>query len=67
MTSAGVEIVRCTIQVDGSTTGCRVIKSVPFMDAPVLEALSHHKGAPVMKDGQPVVVEYTFSIKFQAQ
>ena len=65
--SSGVEIVRCTIGVDGSTTGCRVIKSVPFMDAPVLEALSHHRGTPVMKDGQPVAVEYTFSIKFQAR
>ncbi len=65
--ASGVEIVRCTIGVDGSTSGCRVIKSVPFMDAPVLEALSHHRGTPVMKDGHPVPVEYTFSIKFQAQ
>ena len=65
--TSGVMIVRCNIAPDGSTSACRILKSVPFMDAPVLEALTHHRGTPVTKDGKALAVEYTFTIKFAAQ
>ena len=58
-------IVKCTIMLDGSVSNCRVIKGVPLMDGPVLAALAKHKGTPVMFQGHPVSVEYTYTIRLK--
>ncbi|MDB4945500.1 MAG: serine/threonine protein kinase [Labilithrix sp.] len=63
---SGTMIVRCLITTEGGLQNCRVIKSVPMMDAPVLSALSRHQGSPVMYQGKPVSVEYTYTIRLKS-
>lgn len=61
----GTMIVRCVITTAGTTQNCRVIKSLPFMDGPVLAAFAAHKGTPVMQNGQPINADYTFTIRLK--
>jgi len=42
---------------------CRVLKSLPFMDRAVVEALEHRRYTPALLRGQPIEVDYTFKIK----
>ncbi len=60
---SGVMIVKCVITTAGSLTNCRVIKGQPHMDQAVLSALSTHRYSPVLFQGQPVSVEYVFTIR----
>jgi protein TonB len=59
----GLMIVRCTINVTGAITNCRVIKEVPHMKQAVLDALYSRRYTPVLFNGQPVNVDYVFNIK----
>jgi protein TonB len=59
-------IVRCVIEVDGHLENCKVIKSLPYMEEAVLSALATHKYTPVMFQGKPQRVNYTFNIKLKA-
>ena len=45
----------------GFLESCRIIKGLPFMDKPMLDALSQRKYTPVMYNGKPVAVQYVFS------
>lgn len=58
----GTLLVRCIVDVQGFVRNCRVIKSLPFMDAAVLHALENRRYAPALIDGRPVEVDYTFRI-----
>ncbi|HEU4535495.1 MAG TPA: TonB family protein, partial [Polyangiaceae bacterium] len=63
---AGVEgtmVVRCTINTAGSLQNCRILKGLPFMEKPVLEAMATRKYTPVMLRGAPVAVEYVFTLR----
>jgi serine/threonine-protein kinase len=63
---AGVEgtvVVRCTITTSGTLQNCRVLKSLPFMDKPVLEAMATRRYTPVMLRGVPQAVEYVFTLR----
>ncbi len=63
---AGVEgtmVVRCTITTGGSLQNCRVLKGLPFMDKPVLDAMATRRYSPVMLRGVPVAVEYVFTLR----
>jgi len=62
---AGVVIAKCTIQVDGSYTNCRLIKGLPFMDSVILAAFAKHKGTPAMYQGHPVAVDYTLTLRLK--
>jgi TonB family protein len=59
---AGTMAIRCVITVDGTVHGCRVIKSLPFMDRAAITALERRKYKPALRAGQPVDVYYTFNI-----
>ena len=63
--ASGVMIVRCTIQKDGSVTNCRVLKSVPAMEQAVLTALQRHHTPPILFQGRPVSVDYTYTIRLK--
>jgi len=54
---------KCIITVRGTLENCRIVKSLPYMDKPVLQALSTRKYTPVLLEGKPVAVEYVFAIK----
>jgi protein TonB len=59
----GMMIVRCTINVAGAITSCRVLKELPHMKQAVLDALYSRRYTPVLFNGQPVNVDYVFNIK----
>jgi len=58
----GTMAIRCVITVDGTVHGCRVVKSLPFMDRAAITALERRKYKPALRAGQPVDVYYTFTI-----
>lgn len=64
--NAGVEgtmVAKCIITVKGSVTDCRILKSLPYMDKPVLDALYSRKYTPVIFEGGPTAVSYIFNIR----
>ncbi|HTO96805.1 MAG TPA: TonB family protein [Myxococcales bacterium] len=60
----GTMAIRCVITVAGKVHGCRVLKSLPFMDRATVNALERRKYKPALRAGQPVDVYYTFTITF---
>ena len=60
----GTMAIRCVITVDGTVHGCRVLKSLPFMDRAAIAALEQRKYKPARRAGRPVDVYYTFTITF---
>jgi serine/threonine-protein kinase len=57
----GTVIAKCTITTSGSLENCRIIRGLPFMDKPMLDALSQRRYTPVIYRGSPVAVQYVFS------
>ncbi|MEP7124329.1 MAG: TonB family protein [Byssovorax sp.] len=60
----GTLLAKCVITTEGALTGCRIIKSLPFLDQPVLAALAQRRYTPVSFQGRPVAVEYVIPFKF---
>jgi protein TonB len=63
----GTLLAKCVITTEGALTDCRIIKSLPFLDQPVLEALAQRRYTPVSFQGRPVAVEYVIPFKFKLQ
>src|SRR5437868_10525076 len=61
----GTMQVRCVVTVAWTVRNCKVIKGVPYMDRPVVDALQARKYKPAMSQGRPVDVFYTFTIKLK--
>ncbi|HZR10270.1 MAG TPA: energy transducer TonB, partial [Myxococcales bacterium] len=59
----GVMIVKCVVSTQGVVRNCRVMKSLPFMDRAVIEALERRRYSPALLRGQPIEVDYTFKIR----
>lgn len=59
----GLMVVRCVVTVQGTVHGCQVLRSLPFMDQAVIEALQRRRYKPATLRGRPVEVNYTFRIK----
>jgi periplasmic protein TonB len=59
----GTMVVRCIVTTQGDVHDCRVIRSLPFMDREVIDALDRWRYQPYLVDGQPVEVDYTFKIR----
>jgi protein TonB len=51
------------VNLEGQVSDCRVVKSLPFMDRAVIEALERRRYTPALMGGKPVAVDYTFRIK----
>lgn len=62
--SYGKCIVQCTIDTGGSVSGCRIVKSLPFMDEVVLGAVSQWHFSPAKQNGAPVAVLYNIPFQF---
>ncbi|HET8540636.1 MAG TPA: TonB family protein [Anaeromyxobacter sp.] len=58
----GTMIVRCVVTTEGKVFGCRVLKSLPFMDRAVIDALERRRYRPATLGGRPVEVNYNFKI-----
>lgn len=61
----GTLLAKCVITTEGALRSCKIIKSLPFLDEPVIEALARRRYAPVMFQGSPVNVEYVISLRFE--
>lgn len=50
----GETSVQCTVRADGRNTNCRILKSLPFVDEAVLNAIAASRSDPIKVDGKPV-------------
>jgi TonB family protein len=61
----GYVLVKCTITVEGLPTNCRILRSLPYLDQVVLEAVAASRYTPVTFLGRPVEIEYVFDFHFK--
>jgi protein TonB len=59
----GLMVVKCIVTVEGVVFGCRVLKSLPFMDKAVTGALERSRYKPYLWNGRPVEIDITFKIR----
>jgi protein TonB len=59
----GLMIVRCVVTPEGAVYGCRVLKSLPFMDRVVIAALERTRYQPYLHNGRAVEIDMTFKIR----
>lgn len=59
----GQMLARCILTREGTVRSCRILKPLPYMDEAVLSALCDSRYTPVLSQGQPVDVEYTFNVR----
>ncbi|MGE5047844.1 MAG: energy transducer TonB [Deltaproteobacteria bacterium] len=61
----GTMLVRCVLTVQGIVHDCHVLRSLPFMDRAVIEALEQRRYTPALENGKPVEVAYVFVVKLR--
>lgn len=61
----GPMMVHCVVTVEGKVRACKVLKGLPFMNQPVLDALERRKYRPALAQGRPVGVFYTFNLRLR--
>lgn len=61
----GTMVVKCVLTAEGRVHDCRVVRSLPFMDRAVIDALERRRYTPVTMGGRPIEVDYTFRIPFR--
>lgn len=59
----GTALVRCVVTREGQVTRCRLLNGLPYMEQELLEALSTWRVTPVMAQGKPLDVDYTFVVR----
>jgi periplasmic protein TonB len=63
----GLMLVKCTITLQGALESCRIVKSLPHMDAAVLAALTKWRYTPVTYQGRAVAVDYVIPVRLVLQ
>jgi TonB family protein len=61
----GVVVLDATIEPDGKVSTARVIRSVPFLDAAAISAVSQWEFTPTVVDGRAVAVIMTLNVSFK--
>jgi protein TonB len=61
--SEGVALARCVVNLDGSLSDCRITKSVPYMDRPILEMLQATRYSCVKYQGHCQRVEMVIPVR----
>ncbi len=59
----GLMLVKCVITTEGKLENCRIVKPLPHMERPVLDALAASRWTPVTYQGKPVSVEYVIPVR----
>jgi len=59
----GTIVTKCVVTPHGLVERCQILRSLPFMDRPVINALERRRYEPYRINGAPVEVDYTFRIK----
>lgn len=57
--------VKCRIRVTGEVADCHVLKSLPYMDEAMLDAVTKRRYQPVRWNDEPVEVSYVFNFRFK--
>ena len=63
----GVIILEVTIAPDGSVADAKVLRSIPMLDQPALDAVRQWKFTPTLMNGQPVPIIMTVTVNFSLQ
>jgi protein TonB len=63
----GMMLVKCVITTAGTLRSCRILKGLPYMERPVLDALAQYRYKPVVFQGRPINLEYVIPLKFKLQ
>ncbi len=58
----GRAVFHCIVTQEGEVEGCIVKKPVPLMTERLREALEASRYQPILHDGKPVQVAYTFTL-----
>ncbi len=58
----GTMKAQCRIMTNGCAVGCRIVKTLPFMNEAVLDALQRTHYRPATVDGKPVNVDYSVTV-----
>lgn len=61
----GAMAVECIVGADGHVRKCKAIKTLPFMERAVIDALEARTYAPAELDGKAIDVDYTFHLQFK--
>ena len=61
----GVWMARCIITETGSVEACKIIKGLKYSNAHILHIVLKQKYTPVIYEGKPQRVFYTFKITFK--
>ncbi len=61
----GILLPRCTINIDGSVSGCRMLKSIPACDQAVIQLIESWRFEPTVYHGKPVAILYIFPFRMQ--
>jgi protein TonB len=60
----GSVILECTVSPRGQVTEVRVLRGIPLLNAAAVEAVKHWEYTPTLRDGIPVPVIFTVTVKF---
>ncbi|HEX6974813.1 MAG TPA: energy transducer TonB, partial [Vicinamibacterales bacterium] len=63
----GTVVIEARIERDGTVSHAQVLRSVPLLDEPSLEAVVQWRFTPTLVDGQPVPVLMTVTVNFTLQ
>jgi periplasmic protein TonB len=59
----GVALLKCTINLDGTVSDCKITKGLPYMDQQILEAVKTMRYSPIMYQGHPQRVEMVIPLR----
>lgn len=62
---SGTMLVKCVITRTGALQRCQILRSLPFLEEPVLDALAKQRYTPVTFQGRTINVEYVIPLKFE--
>ncbi len=60
----GDVILECTVSPRGQVTDVKVLRGIPLLNAAAVEAVKHWEYTPTLRDGIPIPVIFTVTVKF---
>jgi TonB family protein len=64
---AGVVILELSVAADGTVSGARILRSIPLLDQPALDAVRQWRFEPTLMNGTAVPVMLTVTVQFPPQ
>ena len=61
---SGIVILQLQLDVNGSVTDVRVLRSIPLLDAAAIEAVKQWQYQPMIVNGKAIAVPLTVTVPF---